>query len=46
MLKLIILNLSKFVIACFILAAGVFGFLWLKNTEAVSYTHLRAHETV
>ena len=33
MLKLIILNLSKFLIACFILAAGVFGFLWLKNTE-------------
>ena len=33
MLKLFILNLSKFVIACFILAAGVFGFLWLKNTE-------------
>ena len=33
MLKLFILNLSKFIIACFILAAGVFGFLWLKNTE-------------
>lgn len=33
MLKLFILNLSKFLIACFILAAGVFGFLWLKNTE-------------
>ena len=33
MLKLFILNLSKFVIACFILAAGVFGFIWLNNTE-------------
>ena len=33
MLKLFVLNLSKFLIACFILAAGVFGFLWLKNTE-------------
>ena len=33
MLKLFILNLSKFLIACFILATGVFGFLWLKNTE-------------
>ena len=33
MLKVFLLNLSKFLLACIILIAGIFGFLWLKNTE-------------
>ena len=44
MLKLFILNLSKFLIACFILAAGVFGFLWLKNTEDEVSVEVRGNQ--
>ena len=33
MLKLFLFNLSKFLVPCIILVAGIFGFLWLKNTE-------------